>query len=46
MMADKKILFQFPITDLAKRVSNSQVPLKGTLTIHPLDGLAKKEVDP
>jgi len=31
MMAEKKILFQFPITYLAKRVSNPQVPLKGAL---------------
>jgi hypothetical protein len=36
MIAEKKILFQFPITYLAKRVSNPQVPLKGGLPIHHL----------
>jgi hypothetical protein len=45
MMAEKKILFQFPITYLAKRVSNPQVPLKGGFPIHLLCDLARKEVD-
>jgi hypothetical protein len=45
MMAEKKILFQFPITYLAKRVSNPRVPLKGGLPIHHLGDLARKEVD-
>jgi len=45
MMDEKKILFQFPITYLAKRVSNPRGPLKDGLPIHHLGDLARKEVD-